>query len=381
MSRQRVLFVQNSGRIMGGGQVSLLALMQQLDRQSFTPLCVGPDEGSMTDAVRRCGIPVRVVAQPPLRPGGLAAVARAAWALRGLVRDQQVDLIHANGSRCMFYAGVAGRLTGVPVVWHVRVADADGSWDRVLAALAARIIVISRAVEARFVPLRRAAQRLRVVHNGVDLHVFAQADGAGLRRRLGYGDQVLVGMVAQLIPWKRHPDFIRAMSTVAAAHPEARFLVVGADPEPGARYQLELQDLALQSGLGDRLVFTGFRDDVAEIMAMLDIVVLTSENEPFGRVLIEAMAASRPVVATRGGGVEEIVQHDRTGLLVPVGDTAALAAAVSSLLEQPAKRLALGRAGQERAQGRFGIAAHARAVERVYREILEGQRPGGDCRE
>jgi glycosyltransferase involved in cell wall biosynthesis len=367
---KRVLFVENSGDIVGGGQISLLALMQYLDRQVYEPLCVCPGEGSMTAAVRQAGIPVRIVEQPQLRLHTCRAVVGAVWRLSRLVQREHIELIHANGSRCMFYAGLAGKLARVPVVWHVRVLEQDGWWDRLLALLSARIIVISQAVKSRFSYLR-SAEKLRVIHNGVDLQVYARADGTALRRRLGYDDYALVGMVAQLIPWKRHTDFIRAMAAVAARHPQARFLVVGSDPEPGGQYECRLKVLVDELGLADRVVFMGFHEDMAEIMALLDVVVLTSENEPFGRVLIEAMAASRPVVATQGGGVPEIVQDKKTGLLVPVGGIEKIAAAVEFLLEHRQQARSMGEAGQRRAKTCFSIKAHTSTVECLYREVLK----------
>lgn len=118
------------------------------------------------------------------------------------------------------------------------------------------------------------------------------------------------------------------------------------------------------------MIFPGFVREMPEMMAMLDLVTLTSEEESFGRVLIEAMAASRPVVATRGGGVAEVVVDGETGLLVPMGDVERIASAMASLLADPGLRRAMGEAGRQRAIARFSIEAHARKVEDLYREIL-----------
>jgi glycosyltransferase involved in cell wall biosynthesis len=365
---KRVLYIENSGEIIGGGQISLLLLMENLDRDAFSPWCICPAPGGMSAEVRKLGIPVEICDMPALGLQTLPAVLLALWLLWRRARKIAPDLIHANGSRCMFYAGLAGWLAGVPVVWHVRIVNSDGWWDRVLAHLAQRIVVISQAVNQRFIFAQQQG-KTRLVHNGVDVERFIGADGRAARRALQYGDEPLVGMVAQLVPWKRHADFIYAMGEVAKERPQTRFLIIGSDPHPQGGYGRSLQTLVDELGLSEWVHFVGFHADVAAIMAMLDIVVLTSDNEPFGRVLIEAMAAGKPVVATKGGGVPEIVVDNETGLLVPIGQRSALAAAVIFFLDHAERGREMGSAGRHRAEQCFSIATHARAIEAIYREL------------
>lgn len=362
----RVLFVESHGDIIGGGQISLLALMGQLS--ASTPEYACPAEGSMTSAVRQAGIPVHVVAMPPLRLAAALSAMGMVWRLSRLARRLGAELLHANGSRAMCYAGLAGLLARLPVVWHVRVIESDGWWDHLLSRLATRIIAISEAVRRRFHYLPE--QKVPVVYNGVDLQAFGEAKGMALRRRLQLENRPLIGMVAQLLPWKRQVDFIRAAAILTPTHPEARFLIIGTDPAPGGAYERQLRELTTDLGIEDCVIFTGFIPEVPEVMAMLDLVVLTSDNEPFGRVLIEAMAASRPVVATRGGGVPEIVLDGETGLLVQVGDVEGIASALAALLADPARRSAMGEAGRQRVLAQFSIESHAGKIETLYRQIL-----------
>lgn len=368
MKGRPILFVEHHGQIVGGGQFSLLVLMQGLEH--YEPHCVTGGEGSMTEAVQAAGIEGAVVPMPALKLGNLVASLRCVRALCRIAKGRQAAILHANGSRSMFYAGLVGKIVGLPVVWHVRIAESDGWWDRFLASLATRIIAISLSVERRFAGLR-AAPRVRLVHNGVDTEVFAHGDGAQWRERLGWGARPLVGMVAQLIPWKRQDVFLRAMALLPARFSEVRFAVVGAEPDPAGEYAARLRVLAVELGLGDRVEFMGFCNDAPGIFAALDIVVLTSENEPFGRVLIEAMAAGRPVVATAGGGVPEIVVDGETGLLVAVGDAEATAAAVGELLADPKKARAMGAVGRERVRAKFSIEAHVRKLEALYADVLD----------
>jgi L-malate glycosyltransferase len=368
---KRVIFIEHHGDIIGGGQISLLLLMQNLGQHQ--PLCVCGGEGSMAEAVCERRLRLELMPMPSLGPRSFGTVWSGVKRLRRLIGEQQGVLLHANSSRGMFYAGLAGWLSGIPVIWHVRVGGTDGWWDRLLASWATRIVVISKSVQTRF-PWRGAAKKVRLIHNGVDVLGGASGDGREWRQRLGYGERPLVGMVAQLIPWKRQDDFIRGMARVAQKFPEAGFLLVGADPGPDAAYERQLRELVAELGLEERVAFVGFCEDVPGIMAMLDILVLTSENEPFGRVLIEGMAASRPVVATEGGGVGEIVVEGETGLLVPVGDVEGIAAAVERLLADPEAGRAMGEKGRQRAAALFSIEAHVQQVEELYQEVLAGGR-------
>ncbi|MBT4979617.1 MAG: glycosyltransferase [Gemmatimonadetes bacterium] len=368
MSRQGILFVEHQGEIVGGGQFSLLALMQHL--KNYEPHCVTGGTGTMTAAVRERDIAVEVIRMPAIRLSRIAAVWRCVWGVYRLAKKRNVVLLHANGSRCMFYAGLAAKFLRLPVCWHVRINDSDGWWDRLLAGWATCIVVVSPAVAQRFAHLDVGA-KVRIIYNGVDLETFAHGDRAVSRARWGWGDRPVVGMVAQLIPLKRHDIFIAAAALLAPRFPEAVFAIVGSEPDPAQGYEALLRSQVAELGLEERVVFTGFCDDAPGLFAAFDIAVLTSENEAFGRVLIEAMAADKPVVATEFGGALEIVVPGQTGLLVPIGDARATADAVGSLLADSDRARALGVAGRERARAKFSIEAHVAQVEALYVEMLK----------
>ncbi|MEW6750751.1 MAG: glycosyltransferase family 4 protein [Candidatus Latescibacterota bacterium] len=365
---QRVLYLDHHTQVIGGGQVSLLGLMSGLEH--FAPVCACGPGGELEAGVRRAGIPCLPLEQPPFAARHMLAVTRAVGRLWEAVRRQRPALLHANSSRSMAYAGLVGRWARLPVVWHVRIVASDGWWDRVLARRATRLVVVSEAVRARF-PWPDARARVCVVPNAVDVDAMARGDGEAARRRLGCGAGPLVGMVAQLVPNKRPEDFLRAAALVAERFPDCRFLLVGREPEGGG-YGAYLRELASRLGLGERVVFAGFQDDVPGVMAALDVVVLTSAQEAFGRVLVEAMAAGRPVVATRSGGVAEVVADQETGILVPVGDVPGIAAAVAAFLAAPERARAMGLAGQARARQEFGLEAHVGRMEAAYRAVLGG---------
>jgi glycosyltransferase involved in cell wall biosynthesis len=367
MRPRPLLLVSNHAEIVGGGEISLLALLEGLDRSRWAPTLVVPGEGAVAARCRSLGIPVRAVPLPSLRRPGWAAP-RSVFALRGLARGSGARLVHANGSRAMLYAGPACRLAGIPAIWHVRIADRDGPLDRLLAGLARAVIVNSRAVGRRFdwaLP-----GKVRCIHNGVDTARFAPRPAPqGLRASLGLPEGApVVASVGRFVAFKGYATLLEAAHLVRAAAPDAHWLVVG-DGE--LRGDLEARRRALE--LEGCVWFTGWREDVPDLLALCDLFVLPSLGEHFGRVLIEAMAMARPVVATDAGGVPEIVIAEETGLLVPPGNPKALAEAVLALLADPARARDLGAAGRRRAEACFSLRRHVEAVEAVYRELGGGE--------
>lgn len=364
MTPRTVLVVSNHGEIVGGGELSLLGLLERLDRSRWRPVVVVPSDGPLASRCRSLDLPVHAVPLSSLRHPRPSAL-RAVSAMRRLIRSVDADLVHANGSRAMLYAGVAGRLGRRPVVWHVRVAEPEPMLDRVLCSLARAVIVNSRAVARRF-PWARS-DKIHCIHNGVDLRRFSPRPPlASLRMSLDIPEGApVVGSVGRFVPYKGYPSLLEAARRVEDAVPGVYWLVVG-DGEQ--RQELEAQSRRL--GLSERVRFTGWRDDVADLLALCSLFVLPSRGEHFGRVLIEAMAMERPIVATDAGGVPEIVVHGECGLLVPPGDARAMADAVVALLRDPARALRLGRAARERAEARFDIARHVDAVETVYAGVV-----------
>lgn len=365
MTPTTVLIVSNHADIVGGGEISLLLLLEGLDRAMWRPVVVVPGEGVVAERCREMGLPTHIVPLPGIRRfrGG---VIRAVLSLKRLIAETGAQLLHANGSRAMLYAGLAGRLGRTPVLWHVRVADRDPLPDRLCAAMAGRIIVNSRAVARRFTGA--AARRVRCVYNGVDLKRFSpRQPRAGLRQAAGVtGEGPVIVSVGRFVAYKGYDHLLEAAHLLARDHPAVEWVIAG-DGE--LRGELDAQCRRLS--LGQRVHFLGWREDLPDLLSLADLFVSPAVGEHFGRVLIEAMAMGKAVVATRSGGVPEIVVDGETGVLVHPADPAALAEAVTGLLADPARRQRLGQAGRLRAETDFSLAGHAAAIGSVYRDCLE----------
>lgn len=371
--KARILLVENSGRFVGGGQVSFLGLAERLDRSRFEPFVVCPEEGDFLEAVLERGIPALVRPMPSLRGLGGLALPGALPPWLKLVGRYRIDLLHANGTRAMIYAGLAGQLARRPVLWHVRVMKSDGLLDRVLARLSTRVLVNSRAVAERFRFLGspNGAQGPVIIPNGVDLLAFARArPDPGLRSALGLEGRLVLAVLAQLIPWKRHGLALEVLALLRARGLPAALLLIG-DEVPSSRgYRAQLEAEARRLGIDQDCVFTGFRRDVPQLLNLADILLHPAADEPFGRALLEAMAASLPVIVAAGGGVSEVVENGVSGLIVEAGDARAMARAAERLLSDAGLRRRMGEQGRTRAEEKFSIEAHAARLGEIYQEVL-----------
>jgi len=390
----RVLFV-NPGLAMGGAEQSLLLLLQGLQAHGVEATVALFGDGPFRHRLSALAVPTVCVSPPGwLRhatryelAGAVFRVAAlvtaglpTAVSLAALARQTQADLIHTNGLKAHLLAGLAGRMVGIPVVWHLRDFLPGGYAGRVLRlaarSLPALVLTNSDAVAATLRPKNRARSSVIRIHNPVDLCRFRSGLPRGhIRQELGLGEEVpLVGCVAHLTPWKGHELFLTIARAVTDAVPKAHFVIAG-----GAIYETDghngylevLRQRTVELGLSDRVTFLGARDDVPEILASLDVLVhCPTAPEPFGRVLAEAMAVGCPVVAACCGGIPEVVEHGVTGFLIPPGDMESFVSAVSHLLEEPALRHRFGQAGHRRAEALFGVEAHVLGVLEAYRAVL-----------
>jgi len=298
------------------------------------------------------------------------------WAIVRAIRQNEINLVHLNtGLRHGKPGIIAAWLTNTPCICHVRMFDELSPLDKIFAWFVDFFIYISRAVAENYVIQGVRSVKGTVIHNAVDLSEFStDFDSASVRREFGWnGQERLVGVIGRLDWWKGHEYFLAAMAQVAQRISNLRGLIVG-EPEStplNREYYHKLQSLTKSLGLEDTVVFTGFRDDVPRLMSTLDVVVLSSSMpEPFGRVVIEGMAAGKPVVATAAGGVLDIIEDGVNGVLVPCQDSKAMAEAVLALLSDREKARQIGQAARQRVEEQFTVERHVAAIQQVYDACL-----------
>lgn len=297
-----------------------------------------------------------------------------AWQLRHLMQQLGPDLVHLNDIIPVSRAGIlAAASLGVPVVCHVRALDPLTWLDRWLSRWVDGFVFISQAVARQQQAAGATIRLARVVPNGLDLTAFADdLDGSAVRSELDLPpDAFVVGSVGRLVTWKGHHVVLRAFADFAAQCPQAHLLIVGGPDvaEPG--YDDYLRDLGVNLGVAERVTLTGHRSDVPQVLAALDIVCHAAiEPEPFGRIVIEGMAAQRPVIGSAAGGVLEIIEPGISGLLVAPGNSQDLADALISLWQNPAQAAALAAAGRRRVEACFTLDQYLHGVQAVYAAVI-----------
>jgi glycosyltransferase involved in cell wall biosynthesis len=384
--RRKLLHVTSACTV-GGAEAHVLALLGRLDpAQDELWLAYfeeRPDTARpMVDDFQALG--VRTI---DLRGRGQLDPAAARRLLR-LLRRERFDLVHTHSLRAELVAVAAARLLRPRPRVIRTVHNTDDFYLRPPAAWLARVsgrlldgvVAISDAVSEHVVKhAGLPASKVRRIYYGLDTRPYETVpplSEVGAREAIskpqsGPSPTPLIGMIARLAPQKGHRILFDALPAVIQRFPELRVVLVGHEH---LTTQAELEAYARERGVAERVTFTGFRDDLPALLAEWNLMVLPSHWEGFGLVLLEAMAAGRPVVASRVGPIPEIVLNGETGLLVEPGNAEQLAAALIELLEQPALAARLGAAGRRRVAEQFTIETMVAETVQYYDELLAARR-------
>jgi glycosyltransferase involved in cell wall biosynthesis len=288
------------------------------------------------------------------------------------LRQHRIEILHTYGWTANLFGIPAARLAGVPVTiasirdTGVYLSRSKLHAQRVVCRMATCVLANSNAVREWLISEGYNRDKIQVIHNGIVQPDLSALPLSNIRREFSIPvDAPLVGTICRLSPVKAVDDFLRAAATVSQRHPAAYFLVIGDGEERAA-----LQQCAEEQGIGDRVVFTGFRTDTAQVLKELNVSVLASLTEGLSNTLLESMACGVPVVATRVGGNAEIVEDRKTGLLVPARNHHILSEAICQLLSNPPLALQMGYAGKERVQRQFSVDSAVRKTQELYTHLL-----------
>jgi glycosyltransferase involved in cell wall biosynthesis len=294
----------------------------------------------------------------------------------------QFSLIHTHGYKANILGVIAAKLAGVKSVVTVHL-HTETSYRlrlyKVIDLLALRffhkVIAVSESLRQYLIVAGLSPKKVITVHNAIDLEIFTSSvsfhnNKALIENQLEIGsDQNIVSIIGRLTSQKGHRYFLESAGRVLEVFPEARFLIIGDGP-----LREELEGLSLSLGIAQAVRFLGYRQDVATLMSMSDVIVMPSLREGLPYVLLEALALARPVVGTPVGGIPEVVKHGETGFLVPPKDSESLAEAVIQILRNPKEAAKLGERGRELVSREFNVETMVRKTAAVYTEVLSGTR-------
>jgi L-malate glycosyltransferase len=375
----KILFYNHTGQI-GGAERLLLTILARLNRTAFDATVICPDSGGLQEAVAELGIRNDTLSDLKARftwradnlvryLGSFAHVIRE---LRKKIISIEPDLIHANSVRAGLVASAATLGLGKPVIWHVHDLLPRHPFNPLIRAIAfvsrrTRIIAVAQASADRFVgSFVSLRKRMTVILNGVDNKIFHpdQTVRRRVRDELRLSEEApVIGMVGRLTPSKGQLELLRAFPRVLSTFPDATLLIVGAPAfNQEHEYLHQLERTVSELGISNRVRMLGARNDVAAIMQSLDLLILNSSSEACCLVALEAMASGTPLVATNVGGMAEIIEHEKTGWLVPWNDEDALVAGTAKLIGEPALRARLAEHGKN-------LIASCFTIERVINDL------------
>jgi glycosyltransferase involved in cell wall biosynthesis len=377
-----VVILDHCARL-SGGELALLDLLPALQKEAEFHVILGED-GPMASRLARLGVSVEVLEisetarglpRDRVRPGRLplrsaASSAGHTFLLAQRLRRLRPDLVHANSLKACLYGGAAARLAGIPVIWHIR----DRIAEEYLPAPAVRLVrTLARWLPTAVLANSSATLAMLPGVSGTIAPSPVAIDGSAARGR-DRSESLRIGMLGRLASWKGQHVFLQAFASAFPEGTEQAIIIGSSLFAHDDAYGSALRRLAVRLGIADRVTFSGFREDVAAELSRLDVLVHASVvPEPFGRVIVEGMAAGLPVIATGQGGPAEIIENEANGLLVPPNDTAALMHALRRLAARPELRRTLGAAARERARD-FTPEAIAATVLSVYLSVAKAPR-------
>jgi glycosyltransferase involved in cell wall biosynthesis len=381
-------YLAHGARNIGGGEYVLASLIRKLNRDLFRPVVFFAHRNEIIAGLEAEGVATvplalnrkmislyrdDVARSPGHLIGFLPAVLKDILAVRRAILSAGIDLLHPHDNLSKILGGVAAATAGIPAVAHCHDLLGTGFIDRMLLLaqriLMDRVIAVSGSVQERFIQSGANLRQIRTIENGIDVTRFNPGKSALSRAELSIPESHrVIGVIGMFDPVKGHVFLLRAIKRLQESGVKDLTCLIGGE----GRLEAELKEYVRSAGMEGQVRFLGYRRDVPDLLALMDLVVMPSLRESFGMVALEAMAMKVPVIASRIGGLEEVVEHERTGLLVPPGDAAALAEAIRTLAEDPEMRRNMGEVGRQRVTEKFSIESTIRRTEALYLECLEG---------
>jgi glycosyltransferase involved in cell wall biosynthesis len=387
---QNILVVHNNNDLYGGDKV-LLELLSRMDRTRFIPLVVLPTDtrhiNRFSPHLDRLGIEYRFVPLGVLRrryfkfwrlPRFAFEVLAGARALRRMIKEKNIALVHTN-TNTILAGALAARRARVPHIWSIHELVLEPAIVRntlhfLIPRMATKVVTVSCAVRDHMLKdAPQFADRFEFILGSIDVQPFLNAPGrAQVRKQWGIDDdEVLVGMAGRVTRWKGQSIFAEMAKLLLERHPKVKFAAVGGVFDTETFYMEQFKQQVRELGIERNFIIDDFRVDMPDVFSAFDIFVLPSTlPEPFGLVVIEAMASGKPVVATAPGGPSETVVEGETGYLVPPSDPESTAAAVEKLLADPELRARMGAAGRKRASEVFSLPRYVKDFEGLYARLI-----------
>ncbi len=368
MQKKRILYIHGITDL-AGGEFFLLSLITHLPQDQNDVSVVLPDEGALTRRLRETGVRVHIL--PFMGTSGVSKVLSFIWALPKLftlLKNEKIDLIHANDFKPAILAGLAAKLLSIPVIWtvhHSLYKTGSNARKFLITTFISRIISVSQTVQKQFAGY--PVSRLSVIYIGIDTDRFKPADG----RQYADDRQLTITTIGRFDPAKGLDTVVRAAAILKETGLDLHFLLVCSDFHTQSNdYRTSIADLIEEEHLEQSLELIPFTDRIEDVYERSDLVLSPSQYEPLGLTVLEAMSCQIPVIATRSGGPEETVIDQKTGFLIPVNDAGALAETIEVLAADPILRQTTGAQGRAHMISHFSLSRMIESYGTLYSSLL-----------
>jgi len=373
MPPYKILYITPSVRLFGA-RVSLLTLVTNLDKNQFEPIVVCPKKGPLSDELTQKGIKTEFIPIKSFRKGKyFPLIPITVYKLLKLVKRENIDLIHCNEDWVNPYAVLVKWFTKIPVVTHMRLSITEKRIKNYLLKYADKIICVSNKSAENFKNWKYKEEKVVTIYNGIDLNIFNEnIKGDRIRREFNLTENdILITYIALISPRKMQHITIQSAKEVLKKFPNCKFLIIGEHSPREVDYINGLKEMV--RGYEDKIIFTGFRRDIPEICAASDINLLISSDEGFGRVILEAGAMGVLTIGTNIGGIPEVIEDNKTGLLIPPNNSEKLTETILQLIENPTLRQMFGNNARERIRTQFSIQTHTLQIQNLYLSLLKNR--------
>lgn len=388
----KILYFNTSEKI-GGGEISLITFLLGLKKNQYEITVVCPP-GELTKRLREINInvtPVKIELLKAIRIKccdkklylfnpftciyNVFILFSNAYRLNSFIRKTNPHLIHANTLEAMGIIVIPAVLNNTPIIWHMRILPDKKSptgkfYIKFLSKFAKKIIAISGAIKERLLSLGVVSNKIEIVYNPIDTNVFAPCNKYECRKKLNLPiHTTIVGSLGRLNSEKGYEVFLKAAVITKKQYPNIHFLIAGKEWEKN--YRKKLINISRHLGLSPNLILINWHQNASCLISSLDILILIPKGrEGFGRTLAEGMACEVPVIGSSVGGIKEIIDDKKNGLLVSPGDETAVAEAIDALLKNQKLALQLAKQGRKKVKAKFTINLHVKRIEKIYAKIL-----------
>ncbi|MFC1658433.1 glycosyltransferase family 4 protein, partial [Candidatus Omnitrophota bacterium] len=368
----KIAYVHGYSNIIAGQEIILLNIIRNLNSTRYQAIAVLPQDGVFAEFLRAKGIEVRFIKLSRLKKKNPFSFISAVFKLLSLIKKEKIKIIHTSGLYPNQYCSVAAKIARIPCICHIHsTVYIEKEIKNSLLRFSDTVITVSEGVKQSIKTAKIEESKVKVIYNGIDQNEYkiSVEQTASIKREFNLDNNCkIVGQVGQIIKRKGIMYFIKMAELVMKEMQNVKFLLVGDDKnEPG--YMREMQGLVDNLKLSKHIIFTGFRKDIPQLISLMDIAVLSSLAEGLGMVLIEAMFLNKPVIATDIPGVNEVIENNITGLLVPPRDYRAMAKGVLTLLSDKDYAARLVKSAKNKVLSEFTIERQIKEIADIYEDL------------